>query len=106
MAIPIEFTILNANALIDQKMTTYEPLHPYELRSILLVVAARYIALSLKIPSLGNDDSWTMAGRGIKYFPTPSFQHHNMKRNLKKKKITNHFNPFYVFDCLVIYFFF
>ncbi|QQP53799.1 Uncharacterized protein FKW44_006406, partial [Caligus rogercresseyi] len=51
----INFTILNAKALIVKKITSWDPLHPYELRSVLLSAAARYGALELKIPSLQNE---------------------------------------------------
>ncbi|QQP36366.1 Uncharacterized protein FKW44_021442 [Caligus rogercresseyi] len=42
---------------------------PSILRSVMLSAAARYTALSLKIPS-DTEDSWVHAGNVIKFYPS------------------------------------
>ncbi|QQP41048.1 Uncharacterized protein FKW44_015295 [Caligus rogercresseyi] len=54
---------MNSKSLICHKLTSYKPLHPQELRSIFISAAARYAALSLKIPSPDEGGTWTSAGR-------------------------------------------
>ncbi|QQP37901.1 Uncharacterized protein FKW44_018333, partial [Caligus rogercresseyi] len=51
------------------QLTSNELLSPQDLRGIILAATARHGAPTLKIPSV-TDNSWTLASREIKYFPT------------------------------------
>ncbi|QQP40039.1 Hypothetical protein FKW44_013949, partial [Caligus rogercresseyi] len=61
-------------------------LKPKILRSAIISAAARYTALTLKIPS-DTDDSWISAGNIVKFYPSKSKRYFNIL-----KRIMKHFN--------------
>ena len=79
----IDAALLNAKARIAQCLTSAEPLRPGDLYGVILHAAARYTALTLKIPT-ASDDSWTQASKIIKYYPTSSVNYFNLTKRIIK----------------------
>ncbi|QQP54589.1 Uncharacterized protein FKW44_007469 [Caligus rogercresseyi] len=76
----IEFALSNSKAYIASCLTKKEIVKPSILPSVMLSAAARYTALSLKIPS-DTEDSWVHAGNVIKFYP---FKSKNILKLCKK----------------------
>ncbi|QQP36321.1 Uncharacterized protein FKW44_021380, partial [Caligus rogercresseyi] len=54
---------------VAERLSSGDPIQEGDLKSIVLSAAARYMALSIKIP---EDSSWRFASDIVRYFPSCS----------------------------------
>ncbi|QQP53607.1 Uncharacterized protein FKW44_006138, partial [Caligus rogercresseyi] len=77
----LSVAIANLKAYIGQCITTDRCVNVIDMRSIIISAAARYAALSLRIPKV-QDNIWNFAYEIIKYYPSSSARHSRMLKRI------------------------